>query len=104
MKSRLEEIKDNHEFRKGEGWELTTLTEDIDWLIEQAEKVEELEEQLRFQQATSVGIESIERYTNQIKDENKRLRKAMKDIYGQYDYLSIVVAKRIAKQILDEIE
>jgi hypothetical protein len=42
MKSRLEEIKANHEFRKGEGWELTTLTEDIDWLIEQAEKYQRI--------------------------------------------------------------
>jgi hypothetical protein len=40
MKSRLKEIKDNHEFGKGEGWEITILSEDIDWLIEQAEKVE----------------------------------------------------------------
>jgi hypothetical protein len=46
MKSRLEEIKANHEFRKGEGWELTTLTEDIDWLIEQAEKAEELQRRI----------------------------------------------------------
>jgi hypothetical protein len=43
MKSRLKELKDNHEFRKGEGWEITTLSEDIDWLIEQAEKVEQYE-------------------------------------------------------------
>jgi hypothetical protein len=46
MKSRLKEIKDNHEFRKGEGWEITTLSEDIDWLIEQAEKAEYYEEKL----------------------------------------------------------
>jgi hypothetical protein len=46
MKSRLEEIKANHEFRKDEGWEITTVTEDIDWLIEQAKKVELLEKRL----------------------------------------------------------
>jgi DnaJ-class molecular chaperone len=40
MKSRLKAIKDSHEFGKGEGWETTTLSDDIDWLIEQAEKVE----------------------------------------------------------------
>ena len=39
---RLKEIKDNHEFRKGEGWEFTTLTEDIDWLIQQAELLERI--------------------------------------------------------------
>jgi RecJ-like exonuclease len=43
MKSRLKAIKDSHEFGKGEGWEITTLSDDIDWLIEQAEKVERLE-------------------------------------------------------------
>jgi uncharacterized membrane-anchored protein YjiN (DUF445 family) len=46
MKSRLKELKDNHEFRKGEGWELTTLSEDIDWLIEQAEKIERYEKEV----------------------------------------------------------
>lgn len=40
MKSRLEELKTNHEFRKGEGWDVTTLPEDIDWLIEQLEQAE----------------------------------------------------------------
>lgn len=48
MKSRLEELKTNHEFRKGEGWEITTLPEDIDWLIEQTEKVERYEKALKF--------------------------------------------------------
>jgi hypothetical protein len=43
MKSRLKVIKDSHEFGKGEGWEITTLADDIDWLIEQAEKVEQYE-------------------------------------------------------------
>jgi hypothetical protein len=46
MKSRLKELKDNHEFGKGEGWEITILSEDIDWLIEQAEKVEEQQKKL----------------------------------------------------------
>jgi hypothetical protein len=46
MESRLKELKDNHEFRKGEGWEITTLSEDVDWLIEQAEKVERYEKAL----------------------------------------------------------
>jgi hypothetical protein len=48
MKSRLKELKDNHEFRKGEGWEITTLPEDIDWLIEQAERVERYEKALKW--------------------------------------------------------
>jgi hypothetical protein len=39
MKSRLKEIKDNHEFGKGEGWELTILSEDIDWLIAEVERL-----------------------------------------------------------------
>src|SRR5205085_7948520 len=46
MKSRLKELKDNHEFGKGEGWEITILSEDIDWLIEQAEKVSESQKEI----------------------------------------------------------
>ena len=58
MKSRLKEIKDNHEFRKGEGWEITTLSEDIDWLIKQAEKVEYLEKRKE-----EILVESGKRWT-----------------------------------------
>jgi hypothetical protein len=54
MKSRLKELKDNHEFRKGEGWEITTLSEDVDWLIEQAEKVEVIKEEIKGKWSTEM--------------------------------------------------
>lgn len=41
MDERIKEIKDNHEFRKGEDWELTILTEDIDLLIQTIEQQQE---------------------------------------------------------------
>jgi predicted RNase H-like nuclease (RuvC/YqgF family) len=47
MKSRLKELKDNHEFGKGEGWEITILSEDIDWLIEQVEEKQKEIEKLK---------------------------------------------------------
>ena len=68
MKSRLEEIKDNHEFRKGEGWELTTLTEDIDYLIEQAEHTQIAKEDVRI----------IEEKISNLYIEGARLRETLK--------------------------
>jgi hypothetical protein len=60
MKSRLKELKDNHEFRKGEGWEITTLPEDIDWLIEQAEKYQRLRDKI-LEQTIQNNYEALKR-------------------------------------------
>jgi hypothetical protein len=81
MKSRLEEIKVNHEFRKEEGWELTILTEDIDWLIEQAEKIEEIKataDLLIFQR--EVKIQQQQKEIEQLKKDKEWIYETFADI------------------------
>jgi peptidoglycan hydrolase CwlO-like protein len=78
MKSQLEEIKANHEFRKGEGWEFTTLTEDIDWLIEQAEQNEGLKGE----------IENNYRDIKELQQDKRELEKEVESLKKDYLWIS----------------
>lgn len=55
------------------------LCKDFHWLVD---RVEELEEELSFEKMTRVGMDSIERYTGDIKKENKRFRDALMIAYS----------------------
>ena len=70
-KERLEVIKKNHEFGKGEEWEFTVLTDDIDWLIQQAEKVQEL------QKLRKIVAEAHQYNLRKAAEENARLRETL---------------------------
>ncbi|QJI52383.1 hypothetical protein [Psychrobacillus phage Perkons] len=53
------------------------LRKDFQWLIR---RIEELEQELHFEKATRIGMDSIERYTTDIKNENKKYRDALEFI------------------------
>ncbi|WP_368900786.1 hypothetical protein [Oceanobacillus oncorhynchi] len=77
MDELIKEIKANHEFRKGEGWEQTLLVEDIDVLIQQVEKVPKLEktctEYLHSSKYLLQQKEELEREAHTQNAKNKRL-------------------------------
>lgn len=76
-KEKLEEIKSRY---KEDVYDCKLGRFDIQWLIKQAELAEELKEELHFTKCVSVSMESIERYTSNIKEENKRLCNVLNNI------------------------
>ena len=61
------------------------LQKDFHWLVNQ---VEELEEQLKYEKMTRVGMDSIEQYMNDIKKENKRYKEALKFYADRGNYIN----------------
>lgn len=53
------------------------IEELLDYAREQAERVDELEEKLHFCEMTKLSMDSVEKYTEQIKSKNKRYREAL---------------------------
>lgn len=67
--------------------------EDFDYLLESVDKltnrIEELETQINFEKMARASMDSIERYTDGIKKENRRYREALEEIAkGEGDYYS----------------
>ena|SRR5690625_3395855 len=116
-KERLEEIKQYYSRMESMPWD---TQEDIRFLIEQAERVQELEnvnrvlkkanegserdkerlreqideleQELHFCQVTKLSMDSVEKYTDDLKKQNKRYKKALEliklktlDIKGNKD-------------------
>ena len=49
-------------------------------IIEQAERVQELEQELHFCQVTKLPMDSVEKYTDDLKKQNKRYREALEEM------------------------
>ncbi|GAA0348108.1 hypothetical protein GCM10008931_44270 [Oceanobacillus oncorhynchi subsp. oncorhynchi] len=73
MDKLLEDIKKGQEFRKGEGWEKTITTDDIDYIIQQAGKVPELERKLSISNTKM----------NQFHWEKRNYEKALEEIRNE---------------------
>lgn len=76
---------------------------DYSFLYAEAERAQKLEYELHPCNATKVGIGSIERYTKDIKDENKRLREAIKQSLKKHKWNNEESA-RILEQVLEVLE
>src|SRR5690625_2786534 len=76
-KERLEEINKSFNFWMKEDESIGLLPEDIQWLIEQAERVQELEKDIKEWEIVN---ESWEEINTQIAEQNKRYRELLKKI------------------------
>jgi|SRR5690625_301062 len=81
MSERLEEIKKGFYFWLGEDESIGILPEDIEWLIEQAERVGELEEEV---QDISVWNHGHRCHIHKLKQQNERYREAL-EFYANRD-------------------
>src|SRR5690625_4679109 len=93
---RLEEIKNGTYlyFRKH-----NELKEDMDWLIEQAERVQELEEERDEWKYTA---QSYYMTNQELREQNKRYREALEKISAPIDkvtYAYMFAVKQIARQV-----
>ena len=82
--SRLEEIKAQYHLLTRNGYDLGAWDEPFSWLIEQAKRAQELEQKLHFCEMTKLSMDSVEKYTEQIKSKNKRYREAL-EFYADRD-------------------
>src|SRR5690625_1025823 len=90
LKSTIKLIKDNVDANTHHFETLALATEIIinhgDWLIEQVERVQELEQALHFCKVTKLSMESVEKYTDDLKQQNKCYRKAIELAHDELFY------------------
>lgn len=73
-REQLAKAKENWEYRSG------SLSDNVKWLIEQAERVEELEGNLAFESNRHDKFKKIMKdYSTEMEAENKKLREALKE-------------------------
>lgn len=100
-KERLEEIKSRYlvgiHTTFGTPW-VTMPKENADWLIQQAERVEELE---KVEYALQETYRQEREYNKKLEEQNKRYREVLKNIYelAEYDEYDNTLG-----QIVSEIE
>lgn len=82
--AQLNEFLQKHNETKHLGRNVIDVAMDI--ITKQAERVQELEIDLNICQMTKLGMESIDKFTNQIKDENRRLREALEYYADKNNY------------------
>jgi len=92
-KERLEEIKDNYEF--------AILPKDMEWLIEQAERVPELEEHLRM---SNRYVEKGREVNTRLEQQNKRYRDAFQDILVVLDWKTDNTSQLVKRLINKALE
>lgn len=94
--SRLEEIKARKHLLESNGYDLSYTNEDIDWLIEQAERVQELEEKHKeYVSFTESNNHSMDADLEKLYKQNKCYRESLiyvrKAHIGQYhDFKSML--------------
>lgn len=87
MSDRLEEIKEELVVN------VKLKIEDVNWLIQQAKRVEELEEELRYERqalinqerASDAEIERLEKRVEDLKKENDRYKQAFNALGGELE-------------------
>lgn len=99
-KERLEEINKSFNFWMKEDESIGLLPEDIQWLIEQAERVQELEEINERLQSKNIATNSKLFYLEQ---QNKRYRELLKKIKEMTRYDDCREAE-IYELVSDELE
>ena len=76
--SRLEEIKARKHLLESNGYDLSYTNEDIDWLIEQAEQVQELKEKHKeYVSFVESNNHSMDADLEKLYKQNKRYREAL---------------------------
>lgn len=108
-KERLESLKRNREWTEATGGKFYTVdSDDYKWLIEQAERVQELEEEVeRYQSGRNVAV-ITKMKMDELEKQNKRYREALIIISanlpldGKEDY--VYIARQALKDENKEIK
>src|SRR5690625_3975508 len=96
-KERLEEIKEKYFMYENYTGKVIMYHHVLEWLIEQAERVQELEEHIDYLYDNNVHLKGDYR----LQEQNKRYRVALKNIYelAEYDEYDNTL-----EQIISEVE